>query len=1047
MKVLFLLEHIRLDHFDKQNKWKYLQTSNGQTMKKVIESVTSLSRKDYKFLYVYNQIPQPIYNNYGKVIKYDNVKLTDARPYMEQCKEQIKEMQPDIVIPTGKLGIKMLLNVSKLSSVRGVPVFNDELNTWVLPTFSIEYTNVNKNAERQVVSDLELLQRFVEQGDEAFKPKEVAYELVTDIERVREIFEKEVKNDNNDGVDITAWDLETNSLKPDRKGSKPLVLSMSWKNGQGVTIPLYKSDFNWENGQQDIDEILSLLKEWLSSKEDDKVGHNIKYDIRFLMTTQGFKTFENNQDTLVGWYLAVTQEQKESLRLSTLAYEATDMGGYDKPLEDFKVWYATKLLPTLKNILNGIEKENKSIAKKEYKVTAKDYKEWIDSKIDLTKEVELDKQYIDLGLNPEKVTKTHLLDNEEFKNVCKESKEYMSLSDKGKEYVLNISLNLTNQFKNEKNVINVVDGGNFNYDWIPLELMHPYASGDTDACRRIYCEVVKELNKQDRPKAFRLLQQDYPRLSRTLARLEHNGLYMDLPYMKENDKAYKEEMEKVTNEVRSHWAVQEFEEEKYNLYLEALKEFNNNKPKDRDSELVKYKSKYKDDGWKFKTSSGSNIGEVLYKIIGIFPPYEKDYIKEKPFNSNVKEEDLTWQDYKTDKKTIKYLLDNKAKDNTKDLLANLYYYALIKNKRNTFTKKLPTIINKDTLTIHPGYNIVGTESSRLSSSNINIQQIPAHTSDVSKFDYWHPIKRSFISRFKDGVILQYDYSALEMRIMGVYTKDEKMLEAFLEGQDFHKATASIVYDKPISEITKEERQATKAVNFGIAYGQSSSTLATNLGITAQEGEEIFNKYFLTKPKVKDSIDYVHEFVQKYGYVETMSGHRRFLADAKSTDKRKRSEALRQSYNTVIQGSGAYLTNMSLTYIDDFLQLKNLKTKVIATVHDSIVLDCPPEEVKIMAKVVKQIMENLPFDFLKVDHNNEVIQYPVESDAEIGFNYNDAVEYDEKEIAKFNSYKGYIKYNLALQKISDYMESGKLTDEQYNSAIKQVKEQKELYQQI
>ena len=115
MKVLFLLEHIRLDHFDKQNKWKYLQTSNGQTMKKVIESVTSLSRKDYKFLYVYNQIPQPIYNNYGKVIKYDNVKLTDARPYMEQCKEQIKEMQPDIVIPTGKLGIKMLLNVSKLS--------------------------------------------------------------------------------------------------------------------------------------------------------------------------------------------------------------------------------------------------------------------------------------------------------------------------------------------------------------------------------------------------------------------------------------------------------------------------------------------------------------------------------------------------------------------------------------------------------------------------------------------------------------------------------------------------------------------------------------------------------------------------------------------------------------------------------------------------------------------------------------------------------------------------------------------------------------------
>lgn len=1060
MKVLFLLEHIRLDHFDKQNKWKYLQTSNGRTMKKVIESVTSLSRKDYKFLYVYNQIPQPIYNNYGKVIKYDNVKLTDARPYMEQCKEQIKEMQPDIVIPTGKLGIKMLLNVSKLSSVRGVPVFNDELNTWILPTFSIEYTNVNKNAERQVVSDLELLQRFVEQGDEAFKPKEVEYELVTDIKRVREIFEREVKKDNNDGVDITAWDLETNSLKPDRKGSKPLVLSMSWKNGQGVTIPLYKSDFTWENGQQDIDEILSLLKGWLASKEDAKVLHNGRYDINFLMSTQGFTDFENNEDTKVGWYLAFTQEESESKRLTNLSYEATDMGGYDKPLEDFKVWYVTKLLKFYNDELKEIQKKNKDIAKKEYKVNAKDYQDWINSKIDVNKEVELDnfeqqteinkidKQYIDLGLHPERITKTHLLDNEEFKKVCKESKEYMSLSDKGKEYVLNISLQLINKYKESKRIVNEVDGGNFNYDWIPLELMHPYASGDTDACRRVYCKVVEELEKQDRPQAFRLLKVDYPRLTRTLARIQSNGFHMDINYLEENDKAYEQELEKTKQDIRQHWAVKEFEEKRYNLYLEALEEFNTKKPKDRNKELAGYRLKFKDNKWKFSPSSGDNKGEVLYDILGLSLPYDKQYIKDATFNANVKENDLTWKDYKTDKEALNYLIKYNDNEKIKDLLDNLKYYASIQTKRNSFTKKLPLMMNKDTHTIHGNFNETGTSTSRLSSNNPNLQNQPAHTTNVNLFDYYHPIKRSYTSRFKDGVYVMADYSSLEMRVIGLFTKDEQMLESFLNKEDIHKATASIMYKKPVSEVTKEERQNAKAVNFGLAYGETPQSFASkHEGMTVKEAEDIFNKYYETKPSVKTSIDDTHDFVKKYGYVETMNGHRRFLADAKSSDKKKRNEALRQSFNTIIQGGGGYFTNMALTYIDDFIQQKGMRSKLVATVHDSIVVDCPPEEVKTMTKVVVGCMENLPFDFLYIDYKGEKIRYPIVADAEIGFNYNDAVEYDEEEIAKFNSYKGYIKYNLALQKISDYMESGKLTDEQYNSAINQVKEQKELYQQM
>ena len=716
MKVLFLLDFIRVDHYNNQGHWQYLQTQNGQTFKKVIESTTTLKRegnkKDYFFDYVYSQIPQPIYNNYGKVIKYEDVKITEARPYMEQLRERIEALNPDIIIPTGKLGIKMLLNVTKLGSVRGVPKKIDigSISTWVLPTYSIEYTNVNKNSERQVLADMEILNRFVQNGEEVFKPKEVSYEFVDNIERVREIFKYEVKNDNNDGVDITAWDLETNSLRPDLEGSKALVASLSWRNGQGVTIPLYKSDFQWANGQQDIDEVLSLMREWLADKEDVKVGHNLKYDVNFLMSTEDIQEYENHEDTMVGWYLAVSQETSDSLRLSNLAYEATDMGGYDEPLENFKIWFMTKLLKELDKEMKEIQKENKKIAKKEYDVKANDYKKWIEDNIDFNKELE--EQYTKLKLNPEVVTKEHI-----NQKVLEESEEYMSLSEKGKEYTLTTAINLINKFREQKNVINEVDGGKFSYDWFPIELMHPYASGDVDVCRRIYCEVLDKLEKQGRPKALRLLKQDYPRLTRTLARIQSNGFHTDMDYMEQNDKAYIDEMDKTHEKMREHWAVKEFEEIRYNLYEKGLEEFETKKPNERDKELIEYKNKFKDGGWKFKPSSGEHKGEILYSILGIQLPYDKQYVKDKPFNANIPEEDLTWKDYKTDVKSLEHAIENTKNEDTKELLELMQYYASLQTKRNSFTKKLPAIANQKTHNIHGGYGIVGTSTGRLSSSN------------------------------------------------------------------------------------------------------------------------------------------------------------------------------------------------------------------------------------------------------------------------------------------------------------------------------------------
>ena len=1061
MKVLILFDHIREEHFsvskDGSVKSNVLNTPNGKTLKKLLEKCSNLKRnksnRDYDIDFLYNAVPTPIRNDYGKIIKYQDIKQAEVKPYYERMNNIIIDNAYDMIIPLGKLGVKYLLNVSAISKVRGVPskvTIESETSShdvWVLPTYSIEYTNVNKNSERHVVSDLQTVGKFVEQGEEAFKPKEVSYELVDTIERVREVFNKEVKNDNYDGVDITAWDLETNSLKPDKEGSKPLVLSLSWRNGQGVTIPLYKSDFKWKNGQDDINEVLELLKNWLASKEDIKVAHNGKYDIKFLMSTEDFRDFESIQDTKVGWYLAVTQEVKESLRLSDLAYEVTDVGGYDKPLEDFKMWFVTKLLRFFSDKVKEIQKENKKIAKKEYDIKAPEYKDWLDNKLEeMTGESELENKYTQLGLTPEVVNMNYTMEDD-FKAIAEQSPEYMGLSNEAKSYTLNTAIDLINKYRDAKDVVNDIDGGNFNYDWFPIELMHPYASGDTDVCRRIHCDVVKKLEEQDRPKSMHLLEVNYPRLTKSLARIESNGLYCDLDYMKENDESYESEMAKNHATMREHWAVKEFEEYQYNLYQMALEE-HEKKPKDRDKDIHQYRDKFKDGKWMFSPSSGDHKGRVIYDILGIQLPYDKEYVKDKPFNANVKEADLTWQDYKTDKKAIGYALDNlDLKDDVKELLELLKYHASMQTKRNSFTKKLPNMINKQKRTLHGSFSETGTETSRLSSSNPNLQNLPAHTSDVNKFDYKHPIKRSFVSRFENGVLLGADYSALEMRIIGLFTKDPDMLQSFLNGEDIHKATASIVYNKPVEEVTKEERQATKAVNFGLAFGESPFSFAGKNNMTVEEAEEIFEKYFQTKPSVKTSIDNVHEFVQQYGYVDTMHGHRRFIRSAQSGEKKIRNEGLRQSFNTIIQGSGSFLTNMSLTYLDDFIQSRNLKSKVIATVHDSILIDCPPEEAKLMAKVTIHVMENLPFDFLKAEIGGREVQYPIKADMEIGLNYNDMVDYDEEEIETFNSYQGYIKYMMNLQTLEDYKESGKLTDEQFEKATNVVKGEKSIYQEI
>lgn len=1060
--VFIVMDYPRVDHFKKvgnELKNVYLNTQTGKLLKAVVSEYAKIGTDRFDIGYTYTNIPEPLQTKGNKVIKYKEPKIAECKEHFENLKNTIIANKPKMVMPLGKLGCKALINETGITSARGVPkkvTLENEIDShtfWVLPTFSIEYVSIKPNLERHVATDFMTLRKFLENGDKVFESKEVRYELVTTIERVREIFNNEIHNANNDGYDIVAWDLETNSLRPEIKGSKALVLSMTWANGQGVTIPLHKSDFQWANGQQDIDEIMEHMKKWLANKDMQKVGHNIQYDIKFLMLAHDFKILESNQDTKVGWYLAVTQEKSESLRLSNLAYEATDMGGYDKPLEDFKVWYKTVLLKFLEKELGEIVKKNKDLAKKNHNVNKTDYNKWISEQIDPNKKVVLDeqeqrfgvtnieKQYMDLGLIAERLNLNMLIDNEVFKSTVEQSPEYMALTEQAKSFVLNNALEHINKHKKATNVRNEIDGGDFSYDWFPLELMHPYASGDTDCCRRIYCDIRERL--KDRPKAIKLLTHDYPRLTRTLAKIEYNGMYVNTDYAYTNNENYKQKLKEIIEEINNHWSAQEVIDEKNKLYMLAVEDFNSNKPADRDKELMKIRNKYKDSVIDFNPKSGDDKGKLFFDVLGIELPYQKEFIKDKPFQDGKKEKDLIWSDYKTDKKVIEYIVDHYPEH--KDIMKLFLDYSSISTRQSTFTSML--VENPVNDYVHPTYNSAGTETSRLSSRNPNIQQVPSKTTKVTNFDYRNPIKRVFQTRFTGGGLIQLDYSALEMRITSLYTGDKDMLGMFLLGQDIHKNTASIMFDKDEENVSDEERQASKAVAFGLIYGESPFSFAGKNDMSVEEAEGIFDKFYANKPAIKKSIDSVHNFVTKHGYVETMQGHRRNLKGAQTSDLKIKNEALRQSFNTIIQGTGAYLTNMSLTYIDDYLTKYNMKSKIVATVHDSIVIDSPKEEIDNVIKVSKYIMENLPYNFLKTEYKGEIIQFPIVGDAEVGLTYNDVVEYNSEDFLTFNSVKGYSDYYNALNKIQHTFETGLISEEQKDQLQDKIKSQKELYQKL
>lgn len=342
-KILILQEYVRVDHVtqhqDKSVTLDFLGSKMGKKLKDKLKEI-GVTPKDVTIDYMYNQVPEPKKLDYRtkRPVSYVDPTLKQVKPRYEYLDDLIVSEKYDIVIPSGKLGCKYLLDAVSITKLRGVPA-RKEIETekgshefWVFPMFSMEFISMKPNNELLYNSDLQILSKYIQKGDDAFTPSEVSYEFVDNMDRVREIFtylrtEKPV----------SSWDLETNTLKSDNLGAKSLVISISWEENQGVTIPMEHRDFQW--GEGEFEEFMGLIQDYVANPELTKVLQNGQYDIHFLMSAYGLNDFKNNVDTKVAYFLAISQEEAKSFKLTDLAYEFTDMGGYDKELEEWKKQY------------------------------------------------------------------------------------------------------------------------------------------------------------------------------------------------------------------------------------------------------------------------------------------------------------------------------------------------------------------------------------------------------------------------------------------------------------------------------------------------------------------------------------------------------------------------------------------------------------------------------------------------------------------------------------------------------------------------------------
>jgi DNA polymerase-1 len=338
---------------------------------------------------------------------------------------------------------------------------------------------------------------------------------------------------------------------------------------------------------------------------------------------------------------------------------------------------------------------------------------------------------------------------------------------------------------------------------------------------------------------------------------------------------------------------------------------------------------YEEAGETFNIASPKQLGDILFGKMKLI---------DKPKKTKTGQ-------YSTAEDVLSYL----AKDHK--IIRDVLEYRGLTKLKSTYVDALPGQVEPTTGRVHTDYMQTVAATGRLSSNNPNLQNIPIRT------ERGREVRKAFIPRNEDYVLMAADYSQIELRIIAALSEETTMIEAFKNGEDIHASTASKVFNVPLNEVTREQRSNAKTVNFGIIYGVSAFGLSNQTDLSRGEAKDLIETYYKTYPKLRNYISEQIQFARENGYVQTVLGRRRYLKDINGSNQVVRGAAERNAVNAPIQGSAADIIKIAMINIHKKLEAENYKSKMLLQVHDELVFDAYKPELEKLKTMVKHEMEN------------------------------------------------------------------------------------------
>ena len=447
---------------------------------------------------------------------------------------------------------------------------------------------------------------------------------------------------------------------------------------------------------------------------------------------------------------------------------------------------------------------------------------------------------------------------------------------------------------------------------VPIETAAPYAAADADVTLQLRDILVNEVAEKNATSALDAVEMP---LVPVLVRMQSNGVALDVGLLEEMSRELGERLSAI-------------EAEMYSLV-----------------------------GHQFNLNSSQQLGDVLFKELRL--PHTK----------------RTQKGFSTDASSLeglKHVIDQgDAEDvdpKSYEVLDKVLEYRQLAKIKSTYVDALPSLVNPDTGRIYTSYNQTGSATGRVSSNDPNVQNIPVRT------ELGRRVRKAFIAQnAPDWVLLAADYSQIELRVLAHLSGDMGLLEAFRSGLDIHDATASSVYDVPVDEVVPDMRRVAKIMNFGVIYGLSPFGISRQTGLTPDEGKAFIETYFGKYPGIRRYIDSTKEQVRDTGYVQTLTGRRRYIPEIRSPNFHVRSSGERMAINMPIQGTAADILKIAMVRLQGRLDAAGLRAMMVIQVHDELIFEAPLDELDSLRSLVLEVMPSamdlvVPLDVeLKTGH--------------------------------------------------------------------------------